>query len=194
MLQGNASEHYIINFTCQHQIPKSFVGRLFRGKTITLHLLDDWYNGFWGFSICYVAERWTYPVVGIVIKQEVDKDSLFGVWRESNEAVEPEYNLTTETYVGHFSFGSLRHTAFSNSSDTMISVSLISRGVGYIGARLIPRKSEGDQPQTTRVAVDSSEFWDEELDAYRPQTLSIIHDLKSSIEIKWEPWVYSSDI
>ncbi|KAI3516485.1 hypothetical protein L1887_15402 [Cichorium endivia] len=183
MLQGNASEDYFINITLKPHIPKSFVGRLFREKTITLDLLDDWYNGFWGFSICFVPHRWN-SYVDIVIKQEVDKDSLFGDWQKSNEAVEPEYGAT-KTCVGYISFGSLRHTAFSNSSDTMISVSL--RGEGYIGARLIPRKSEGDQPRTTKVAADSSEFWDEEL-GDRPQPFKIIHDSKSSINITWKPW------
>ncbi|KAI3516478.1 hypothetical protein L1887_15395 [Cichorium endivia] len=185
MLQGNASQDYFISFTFKHQIPKSFVGRLFRRKAITLHLLDDWYNRFWGFSICFVADQEGCPYVDIVVKQEVDKDSLFGVWRESNEAAKPEHD-ETKTSVGYFSFDSLRHTAFSNSSDTMISVSLRYYW-GYIGARLIPRKSEGDQPQTTKVAADSSEFWDEEL-GDRPQTFKIIHDSKSSIKIEWKPW------
>ncbi|KAL7589431.1 hypothetical protein Lser_V15G37492 [Lactuca serriola] len=177
MLQGNAIEDHFINISLQHQIPKVFVGRLFRGTTLTLHLPDDLYN-FCGFLVCLVTKI-KGPDINIIMKQEVDEDSVFGrIMHEPNEATEPEYE-GTKTYVGYVSFGSLRHTAFSNSSYNMISVSTYRES--YVGAELVPRKSKGGEMQAT----DTSEIWDDELD-YRPP-FTIKYDSKSFIDILWRP-------
>ncbi|XP_052622371.1 disease resistance protein RUN1 [Lactuca sativa] len=111
MIQGNASEDYFISFIIEHQIPKVFIGRLFRGRTFTPRLPDDWYNDFCGFLICVVVNQMPYPDIDIVIKQEVDEDSLFELWQEPNEVIKPEFDKCT-TYIGYVSFGSLRHTGF----------------------------------------------------------------------------------
>ncbi|CAI9297058.1 unnamed protein product [Lactuca saligna] len=96
MLQGNAIEDHFINISLQHQIPKVFVGRLFRGTTLTLHLPDDLYN-FCGFLVCLVTKI-KGPDINIIMKQEVDEDSVFGrIMHEPNEATEPEYE-GTKTY------------------------------------------------------------------------------------------------
>ncbi|KAI3516487.1 hypothetical protein L1887_15404 [Cichorium endivia] len=190
MLQGNAIVDYFINIILKHQIPKRFVGRLFRGTTFTLRLPDDWYNDFCGFLICFVVTSIYVmdPNIKIVIKEEVDEDSLFELSQESNELEESNEYVDEHTYVGYVSFGSLRHTAFSNSLHTMISVEFdsghasIFRYESYGGVELIPRKSKGDQPQTTKDATYSSEFWDDGRPTFRIQDES-----KSPIEIIWQP-------
>ncbi|CAI9297045.1 unnamed protein product [Lactuca saligna] len=142
------------------------------------------------YFISFIIEH-QIPKVFIVIKQEVDEDSLFELWQEPNEVIKPEFDKNT-TYIGYVSFGSLRHTGFSNSLYTMISVSLDSRymnsskGESYVGAELVPRKSKGDQPQATKVATDSSEYWDEKASSIK--TFKIKRDSKSSIKILWRPW------
>ncbi|XP_042753166.2 TMV resistance protein N [Lactuca sativa] len=186
MLQGNAGEDYFISIILQHQIPNRFVGWLFRGNKFTLHLPKDWYDEFCGFLICFV-DTLTNPDINIVIKQEVDDDILFEIWKESTEIVEHVYGDQTKTYVGYVPFGSLRHTTLSNLSYNMISVSM---EVGHVnetcvGVELVPRKSKGDRPQTTKVATNSSEFWDEE--DYGSKTFTIQDDPKSSIHIIWRP-------
>ncbi|XP_042753690.1 TMV resistance protein N isoform X2 [Lactuca sativa] len=192
MLKGNASEDYFINITLTYQIPKVFVGRMFRVRTFTWCLPDGWYNDFCGFLICVVTRMLVFPAINVVIKQEVDKDSPFELSQESNEAVEPKYNASSTTYVGYISFGSLRHTTFLYSSYTMISFSLDSMhqsssdAESYVGAQLVSRKSNGDQPQTTKVATDSSEFWNIEEFNDRIQTFTIQDDTKSSVKIKWQ--------
>lgn len=184
--QGNAGEDYFISIILQHQIPNRFVGWLFRGNKFTLHLPKDWYDEFCGFLICFV-DTLINPDINIVIKQEVDDDILFEIWKESTEIVEPVYGDQTKTYVGYVPFGSLRHTTLSNLSYNMISVSM---EVGHVnetcvGVELVPRKSKGDRPQTTKVATNSSEFWDEE--DYGSKTFTIQDDPKSSIHIIWRP-------
>ncbi|XP_023752245.1 disease resistance protein Roq1 [Lactuca sativa] len=186
MLKGKAIEDHFIRVTLEnHIIPKGLVRRLFMGSTFILHFPDDWYNDFCGFLICVVTEK-KARYINIVINQVVDEDSLFEHLQESKEAMIPKYN-STRTYVGYVSFGSLRHTAFSNSSYTMISVSLDCvygnpfEGRSYIVAELLPRKY---QPQTTKVAIDSSEFWDKELDYIQPP-FTVQQDSKSSIKIIW---------
>ncbi|KAI3516490.1 hypothetical protein L1887_15407 [Cichorium endivia] len=194
MLQGNAIENHFISVALEnHIIPKGFVGRLFWGRRIRLYLPDNWYNDFCGFSIGIVVTHMGIPHVDIVIDQEVDKDSVFELLQESNDAVKPRYEETT-THVGYISFDSLRHS-LSNSSNTMITVSFeveprrssdpFEYKAYYIAAQLVPRKSKGDQPQTTNVATDFSEFGDEKLDYNEPRTFKVIHDSKSSIKIKW---------
>ncbi|CAH1424775.1 unnamed protein product [Lactuca virosa] len=142
------------------------------------------------YFISFIIEH-QIPKVFIVIKQEVDEDSLFELWQEPNEVIKPEFDKNT-TYIGYVSFGSLRHTGFSNSLYTTISVSLDSRyrnsskGQSYVGAELVPRKSKGDQLQTTKVATDSSEYWDEEASSIK--TFKIKRGSKSSIKILWRPW------
>ncbi|KAL7586432.1 hypothetical protein Lser_V15G37485 [Lactuca serriola] len=192
MLKGNASEDYFINITLTYQIPKVFVGRMFRVRTFTWCLPDGWYNDFCGFLICVVTRMLMFPAINVVIKQEVDKDSPFELSQESNEAVEPKYNASSTTYVGYISFVSLRHTTFLYSSYTMISFSLDSMhqsssdAESYVGAQLVSRKSNGDQPQTTKFATDSSEFWNIEEFNDRIQTFTIQDDTKSSVKIKWQ--------
>ncbi|CAI9297050.1 unnamed protein product [Lactuca saligna] len=192
MLQGNAIEVYFINIILKPQVPNRFVGRLFRG-TFTLLLPDDWYNEYCGFLVCVVTQIYC-PCINIVMKQEVyEENSLFELLRESNEAVEPIYD-GTRTFIGYVSFGSLRHTTFPNSSYNMISFSLkvmdwnLLKNGNYVGAELVPRKSKGDQLQTTKVATDSSEFLDEEkVYARKTFTIQVQHDSKSSINIIWRP-------
>lgn len=163
------------------------MGRLFRG-TFTLHLPDDWYNEYCGFLVCVVTQIYR-PCINIVVKQEVyEENSLFELLWESNEAVEPIYD-GTRTFIGYVSFGSLRHTAFPNSSYNMISFSLEETYrnpdavESYIGAALIPRKGKGDEVQTT----DCSGFWDKERTIHE-KTFRIQHDSKSPLKIIWHPF------
>ncbi|CAI9265829.1 unnamed protein product [Lactuca saligna] len=187
MLQGNASESYFINIILEDQIPNGFVGGLFMGRTFTLHLPDDWYNEFCGFQICVVT-RMLSPYIDIVIKQEVDEDSRSELCQEySDEAVEPEYDEAT-TCVGYVSFGSLRGTAFSNSSYARTSIFLEcmygNSSHSYVGAKLVPRKSKGGEVKKTKVAIDFSEFWDKQHED--GNTFTIEHDSNSYINILWQ--------
>ncbi|CAH1431578.1 unnamed protein product [Lactuca virosa] len=108
MLQGNAIEDHFVSFTLPYQIPKRFVGRLFRGKTFTMHLPKDWYNDFCGFLICSVHGMY-HPCIDISIKQEPKYDgrtmeNRCELWLESNEVLEPSYDGKT-TFIGYVSFG-----------------------------------------------------------------------------------------
>ncbi|KAI3516496.1 hypothetical protein L1887_15414 [Cichorium endivia] len=191
MLQGNAIEGYFINIILTQQIPKRFVGRLFGGTTFTLRLPDDWYNDFCGFLICFVIDVTNIlcPDFKIVIKQEVDEDSLFELCQESNKAVKSAYDYKINICIGYVSFASLGHTAFSNSLHTIISVSCNSMYLTSdqfskvcVGVELIPRKSKGDEVQTPKVATDPSEFWNDGRQIFRIQDES-----KSPVEIIWRP-------
>ncbi|CAH1431589.1 unnamed protein product [Lactuca virosa] len=190
MFKGNAVGDHFINLTLQHQIPKAFLGRLFRRKTFRLHLPDDWYNQFCGFLMCIVTDI-SYPYIDIIIKQELDEDSRFELWRDqSNEAaVEPEREGTL-TFIGYVSFGLLRHTTLWNSSYNMISLSLnimswqsyaAKSYVGVVLARSL-RITKGHQMQTT----DRSEFFDKE--RKHGNTFTIQQDSQSSINILWKPF------
>ncbi|KAL4557560.1 hypothetical protein LXL04_035743 [Taraxacum kok-saghyz] len=188
LLQGNAVDVYFISLTLMHQIPIKFLGRLFWERKFKLRLPDNWYNDFCGILICVVTKLIS-PEINIVIKEEVDEeDCLFERSHGSNKVVEPECVDDTKTFVGYVSFGSLRHSIFSNSSYTTTSVSLdcMYRDSdvphSYFGAQLVPRKSIGDEVQTTKITTDYSEFWDGELDGV--PTFTIEHDSKSSIKIR----------
>ena len=187
--QGNAIEDYFISVTLTKQIPKMFVGRLVSGRTFTMCLPDNWYNDFCGYLICVVTKSALWKI-DIVIKQGVDEeDSLFEFSFGSTAVVEPEIVDKKRTYVGYVSFGSLRHTACSNSSYTRTSISLDCNRVVldyYCGVELVPRKSKGDEVQTTKVTADYSEFWDHDRDG-RPPTFRMNYDSKSSIKILWRP-------
>ncbi|KAL7590537.1 hypothetical protein Lser_V15G37575 [Lactuca serriola] len=72
-------------------IPRGFVGRLFRGTTFTRRLPYDWYKDFCGFVICIVTKA-RHPRINIIIRQEVDEDTLSAPWQGSSEApADPEY-------------------------------------------------------------------------------------------------------
>ncbi|CAH1431585.1 unnamed protein product [Lactuca virosa] len=191
MLRGNAvMDHFIsvvLSGKCllQNQIiPKGFV---VGGKTCELHLPDGWYNDFCGFLVCIVTDI-ECPRITIIIKRDVDgEDSRFDFWQESNEALEPEYIKTT-TYIGYVSFNSLKHITWSTSSYNIISFSLEETYrnplaiKSYVGAVLVPKKSKGDQVQTT----DFSEFW--YTGREHRKTFSIQHDSQPSIKILWHPF------
>ncbi|KAL4570072.1 hypothetical protein LXL04_025723 [Taraxacum kok-saghyz] len=187
ILQGNAIEDYFISVTLTQQIPKMFVGRLVSGRTFTMCLPDNWYNDFCGYLICVVMKS-ALDIINIVIKQEVDEeDSLFEFSFGSSEVVEPEIADIKMTCVGYVSFGSLRHSACSNSSYTRTSISLDCNSDVldyYFGVELVPRKSKGDEVQTTKVTADYSEFWDHDRDGESP-TFRMDYDSKSSVKIVW---------
>ncbi|KAL4592587.1 hypothetical protein LXL04_005587 [Taraxacum kok-saghyz] len=120
--QGNACEDHFISLALQHQFPIPFVGMLFRGNTFRLHLPHDWYNDFWGFSVCIVTNM-RHPSVNIIIKQELDEDPPFDLSQECDEAVEPIYDGHV-TCVGYIAFSSLRHTTMLTPSYDIISMIL----------------------------------------------------------------------
>ncbi|XP_023752246.1 disease resistance protein Roq1 [Lactuca sativa] len=177
MLQGNAIQDHFIIVILESQIPKEFESRLFRRNTFTLHFPDDWYSDFCGFLICVVTEHIS-PKINILIKQGVI--NYYPFWLMSNE-VEPESD-GMRTFVGYVSFGSLRHTAFSNSSYTVISV--YTNIDSYVVAKLVPRKSKA-QVQTTKFATDFSEFYEQELN-YGEPSFTIQDGPNSSINIIWQ--------
>ena len=172
-------------------IPKGFVGRLFKGRTCTLHLQDDWCNDFRGFLICIVAKIRYFSHINIVIKQETNEDHPSELWQESHEGPDPKYDETRK-YVGYVSFSSL---GLLNSLYNIISFSIdlmylgeVYDGETYLGVELVPKKSKVDEVQAT----DCSEFWDKERED--TATFTIQHDSKSSIKIIWRPYYYNKQV
>ncbi|CAH1416746.1 unnamed protein product [Lactuca virosa] len=175
MLQGNAIKDHFISAALQHQISKK--------------LAYDWYNDFCGFLIRIVTNN-KLPDINVILTHEVDeKDSRFEIWQphESYEAPEREYDFKVQTYVGYVTFSSLRQTTSLNSSYNIISFSIENtltwRSFGVLG--LVPRDRTDDPVQTTNVATDSSEYWNDELDIRKAFTIQ--HDLYSFIQILWQP-------
>ncbi|CAH1431619.1 unnamed protein product [Lactuca virosa] len=78
---------------------------------------------------------------------------------------------------------SLRQTTSLNSSYNIISFSIKDDWTSF-AAELVPRISEDDPLQTTKVATDSSEYWNDELTR---KAFTIQHDLYSFIRILWQP-------
>ncbi|CAH1431582.1 unnamed protein product [Lactuca virosa] len=139
---------------------------MLKGKAIENHFIS--------FSILHQIPK------GFVGHLEID--SRFEIWQESNEAPEPEYGGDLRTHVEYVSFSSLRQTTSLNPSYNIISFSIKGHWTSF-AAELVPRKSKDHPVQTTKVAKDSSEFWNEENDAYKP--FMIQDSSKSSINIKW---------
>ncbi|KAL7586431.1 hypothetical protein Lser_V15G37487 [Lactuca serriola] len=207
MLQGNAIEDHFISFTIPYQIPKGFVGRFFRGKTLTkrlphvkwdpykrhiqsgeekfrLRLPDDWCNDFCGFLIHIIFQDKDMEIDISIKKDPDEEDSRFEIWHESDETPEPEYlEGEVKTSVGYVSFSSLRQTTSLNSSYSIISFS-IKRNWTSFAVELVPRKSKDDPVQTTKAATDCSEFWHEENDEYK--AFMIQDNSKYSINIIWK--------
>nr|KAJ0191383.1 hypothetical protein LSAT_V11C800410490 [Lactuca sativa] len=194
MLQGHALEDHFISVTLDHQmIPRGFVGRLFRGTTFTRRLPYDWYKDFCGFLICIVTKV-RHQRINIIIRQEVDEDTLCAPWQGSREALaDPEY-VGRVSIVGYVSFSSLRHTTLLNSSYNSISFSIDGEqhrsglaAKSYVGGQLVRRVSKGDEVKTT----DCSElFWDKENEDGSNTFTIQPHDSKSSVEILWRPYYY----
>ena len=188
--QGNALQDHFISFSLEHQmIPKGFVGRLFKGRTCTLHVQDDWCNEFCGFLICIVTKRRYFSLINIVIKQETNEDHPSELWQESHEELDRKCDETMK-YVGYVSFSSLR---LLNSPYNIISFSIdvmylgeLYEGETYLGVELVPKKSKVDEVQATNC----SEFWDKERED--KATFTIQHDFESSIKIIWRPYFYNT--
>ncbi|KAL4580892.1 hypothetical protein LXL04_017098 [Taraxacum kok-saghyz] len=188
MLQGNALQDHFISCILQHQmIPKGFVRRMYKRKTYTLHLQDDWCNDFRGFLICIVTKNSFTRHINIVIKQETDENSPSELWQESHEGLDRKCDEKVKL-VGYVSFSSLR---LLNSPYNIISFSIdlmylgeLYEGETYLGVELLPKKSKVDEVQAT----DYSEFWDKE--HKDTPTFTIQHDSESSIKIIWRPYYY----
>ncbi|KAL7589900.1 hypothetical protein Lser_V15G36306 [Lactuca serriola] len=209
MLQGKAIEDHFISVILPHQTPKGFIGRFFLGKTFTrrirhvktgsnrvllrpdsdmftLCLPCGWNNDFCGFLIRVVSNGISMDI-DIIITQESEpdeEDSRFEIWQDSDELPEPEYGGKVKTYVGYVSFSSMMQTISLNSSHNIISFSIKSYWTSF-AVELVPRKSQYDQVQTTKVSTNCSEYWGEN-DAYG-RCFTTQHDSKSSIKILWRP-------
>ncbi|CAH1431605.1 unnamed protein product [Lactuca virosa] len=193
MLQGNAIEDHFISVHLPHKISKGFVSRLFgcntcavhllhdRGSTFTLCLPHDWYNDFCGFLMCVVT-RYGLKKINIIIKPERDdQDPPFEVSQESNGGA-----LEHDTsFIGYVSFSSLKRTTLLNPSYSILSFSTTTKYLSSFAAKLIPGKSKLDSMETTKIAIDCSEFWDEEED--HSPTFTIKQDSESCISILWRP-------
>nr|KAJ0190436.1 hypothetical protein LSAT_V11C800409020 [Lactuca sativa] len=193
MLQGNAIKDHFISVHLPHKISKAFVSRLFgcntcavhllhdRGSTFTLCLPHDWYNDFCGFLMCVVT-RYGLKKINIIIKPERDdQDPPFEVSQESNGGA-----LEHDTsFIGYVSFSSLKRTTLLNPSYNILSFSTTTKYLSSFAAKLIPRKSKLDSMETTKIAIDCSEFWDEEED--HSPTFTIKQDSESCISILWRP-------
>lgn len=144
----------------------------------TLRLPDDWYNEFCGLLIRVVASSGILDI-DIIIKQEPDnREYVFKNWRFDKQP-EPEYDGKVKTYVGYVPFSSLRRTTSLNSSYNIISFHIHKMYRTSFTAELVPRRSKDDLLQTTQVATNCSEFWN------NGQTFEIQQDLGSSIKISW---------
>ncbi|PWA41093.1 NB-ARC domains-containing protein [Artemisia annua] len=174
MLQGNAIENHFLSLCYGAAFSK-----MPHQPTFTLQLPHNWYNDFSGFLLCTDKYEYMYQPYLIVIKQE---ETLLDVqpdhWPEFDSNPEcDEYFL-----VGYVSFGSLRHTSWWNSAYNKLSFELGDKF--NLKVRLVPRKCNRDSNERAKGAVDSSEFWDEEVESDK-KTFKIVHDSKSSIMIQW---------
>ncbi|KAL7587246.1 hypothetical protein Lser_V15G37373 [Lactuca serriola] len=184
MLQGNA-KYYFINFrlNCMDIWRGPSVLWVKWVKTYNMLLPHDWYNHFSGILMFFQNKRFNgNPHITI-------KLGVHGIFQsESNETLEAHSEETT--YVGYVSFSSLsRNITCLKSTYNFISFS--SEDGSLYGDKcrfrvvLIPKD---DPMQTTKVTIDSSEFWDKK-DIYG-KTFTIEHDSNSSNKILWRPLIW----
>ncbi|KAL4574279.1 hypothetical protein LXL04_021107 [Taraxacum kok-saghyz] len=188
MFQGNAKDYFIsISLTGIDNWRGPSVLWVDLINTYNMPLPHDWYNHFSGVLMflksnkeCDIVKPEIIMKLGVVVDKELQSE----LFQESNATIlETHYK---HTHVGYVSFSSLRHTGcFSSTFDT-ISFSLEDEDLYGDAFRfrvvLVPKY---DVMQTTKVAADSSEFWDEEVGYSK--TFTILHDSNSFIKILWRP-------
>lgn len=160
-------------------------GRAFSQKphqpTFTLQLPHNWYNDFSGFLLWTDKYLWRYLIV--IKQEETCLDVQPDHWPEFDKNPESdEYSS-----VGYVSFGSLRHTSWWNPAYNKLSFELGDKFGYNLKVGLVPRKCNGDSNEREKGALDSSEFWDDEL--HDKKTFKIVHDSKSSIMIQWNHYL-----
>ncbi|CAH1431504.1 unnamed protein product [Lactuca virosa] len=186
MLQGNAKDYFIsISLSGIDIWSGPSVVWIDWVKTYNMRLPHDWCNHFSGI-LMFVRCGDLYLDINISIKQGgLDEDFQSQIWQESDETPDTH---SQETFVGYVSFSSLRHIGCLNSIYNVISFSFGAEDLYGNGNRfravLVPKD---DPMQTTKVATDCLDFWDEKDDS--DKTFKIRHDSNSSIKILWRPWV-----
>ncbi|KAL7587243.1 hypothetical protein Lser_V15G37377 [Lactuca serriola] len=184
MLKGNAKYYFInVKLNCMDIWRGPSVVWVKWVKTYNMLLPHDWYNHFSGILMFFQNKRFNgNPHITI----NLGVHDIFQ--SESNETLEAHSEETT--YVGYVSFSSLsRNITCLKSTYNFISFSSEDGSMYADSCRfrvvLIPK---GDPMQTTKVTIDSSEFWDKK--DINGKTFTIEHDSNSSIKILWRPLVY----
>ncbi|CAI9297011.1 unnamed protein product [Lactuca saligna] len=185
MFRGNAKDYFIsINLSNMDIWSGPSALWVDLVKNYNMSLPHDWYNHFSGILMFFQSNKNFDSDPNIAIKVGVHENFQCELGQKSNETLKTH---NPDTYVGYVSFSSLRHTGCLNSIYKIISFSLDPEGLygdGYkFRAVLVPKD---DTVQTTKVATDSSEFWDEE-ELYERKTFTIQHDSNSSVEFLWHP-------
>ncbi|KAI3763072.1 hypothetical protein L1987_53522 [Smallanthus sonchifolius] len=152
--KGNAIEDHSMVLRLQGlEIAKEFVPPLVRRSKYTLKLPENWCNDFSGFLMCFVSKRKFLLWYHVNLRMEhvmSDTDSEDDVvWEESDNG--------NHTWVWYVSFGSLRHTAWWDETNNVLSFSINSSFSGF-GVRLVARKNVCGPIETSTHSDEESYY------------------------------------